>query len=353
MKKNALRLVLFLVLFNTNSFSQESEWMKWTLFDFPDASLRVSSFLNGTIQADTTNPYGPFNLVDNDTQTAWVDGIEGHGIGESIKIVVPEGKNGLKIFPGYGKNESLFYKNDRPSKLRISGIVGINPEGYVSETAGVYYCISVPGEIIIGLEDKMGFQYIDWTGLQPAIDSLYQEIDSLFKRSFPMLVAGPIKKMLSVEITDIFPGSSWDDTCISEISFADHIYHIPVGLEDTLSCENLRSSEDGKEILATSGNKEEIALIDFEDQFIQDIIFSDNREWAILIMGPDDPPLGRIETIYLLYEVAGNRIYNKIIESQTGKPIAGPFFFNTNNEKLVLEFFIPGEDEPCFYSLEE
>lgn len=56
--------------------------------------------------------YSPKRAFDNNIETAWVEGVAGHGIGEQILFIIPGNAKEIKIFPGYGK-ENVFYVNNR------------------------------------------------------------------------------------------------------------------------------------------------------------------------------------------------------------------------------------------------
>lgn len=135
------------------------------------------------------NVYSVANLVDENIKTAWVEGKEGSGIGEWVKINFgdifanisgynfTEGRdiNSINIINGYAKNETIYYANNRVKKLEISFNDGTS---FVTE-----------------LKDGILEQ---------------QKIE----------LPEP-KKVSSVKFTilDVYQGSKYDDTCISEIAF--------------------------------------------------------------------------------------------------------------------------------------
>ena len=60
-------------------------------------------------------------IMDGDTTTAWVEGVEGNGEGESITFTFGDlyVVSDIKIWNGYQKSEDLYYKNARPSELEL------------------------------------------------------------------------------------------------------------------------------------------------------------------------------------------------------------------------------------------
>ena len=128
--------------------------------------------------------YVPANIQDYNLETAWVEGAEGNGLGETVRYHLPEGTvlTGGEICPGYQKSEDLFYKNAAPFALQISS-------GDVSERIFCSYAAN------------------SWLG------------DDNGKHRFvfenPIVSDGIVK----VKILDVREGWMYEDTCISELKF--------------------------------------------------------------------------------------------------------------------------------------
>ncbi len=133
--------------------------------------VEVSSVLK-----DQYGVYSPENVIDGDTKTAWCEGVSGSGEGEWIEIdfYTTRTVSNLKIFPGYGETEKLFRANNRPRALDIEF-------GDKSHTS-------------VELTDEYRMQNF----------------------SFPPKEGGTY---LKISIKDVYKGTKYDDTCISEISF--------------------------------------------------------------------------------------------------------------------------------------
>lgn len=60
-------------------------------------------------------------IMDGDTTTAWVEGVDGNGEGESITFTFGDlyAVSDIKIWNGYQKSEDLYYKNARPAELEL------------------------------------------------------------------------------------------------------------------------------------------------------------------------------------------------------------------------------------------
>ena len=120
--------------------------------------------------------HSAFLALDRDIKTCWAEGITGHGIGESITINFNETckVSGMNIWTGHQKTEDLFYKNNRPTKIRIVGSDGSNE--------------------VYNLNDAMGKQSVS------------------FKR--PISVNN-----IKIVIEEVAKGNKYQDTCIAEVEF--------------------------------------------------------------------------------------------------------------------------------------
>lgn len=114
-------------------------------------------------------------LIDGDISTAWVEGMSGQGIKESVSVYF-DGEyliNGIKINAGYQKNDELYSKNSRPAKV---GIVFSDGTYEVHE-----------------LDDVNNVQDIVFYGAM-------------------------VTSKVSLMIEDVYSGTKYEDTAISEIS---------------------------------------------------------------------------------------------------------------------------------------
>lgn len=117
--------------------------------------------------------YGAYNVIDHDSSTAWQEGAQDAGIGQSItfRLKEPAIVSGMRIENGKQSSEEDFYNNNRIALLRMFG----------------------EEKITIALEDVMGAQYI------------------VFEN--PILMDEIVLKIQSV-----YSGYKFNDTCVSEIS---------------------------------------------------------------------------------------------------------------------------------------
>lgn len=120
--------------------------------------------------------HSPERLCDGELSSAWVEGAEGQGIGESVTFCFDETcvVTGFLIHGGYQKSRDLYQKNSRPARLRVF----------------------IPGyeEAIYLLGDEFGVQDI------------------------PLEVPVETKEITFI-IEDVYAGSKYEDTVISELTF--------------------------------------------------------------------------------------------------------------------------------------
>lgn len=139
--------------------------------DGPPTSVTLSA--SSTFH-QTGYDYSPKSAMDGDASTAWVEGVSGDGTGESLTLDFGSvcTVNTIQIWAGYQKGESLYEKNNRPERVRLTFSDGSSRE--------------------IVLKDVYGMQSIDLGGdVQTA--------------------------SITITILSVYAGSAYDDTAISEI----------------------------------------------------------------------------------------------------------------------------------------
>lgn len=117
----------------------------------------------------------PERVIDGKLLTAWVEGVTGQGIGESITLEFDSNYtiNGFVTDAGFQKSEELYKKNSRPSQLKVS---------FTDGTSKTYYLDDINGEQDFKLESPVVSNNITFT------------------------------------IVSVYSGSKFEDTVISEIS---------------------------------------------------------------------------------------------------------------------------------------
>jgi hypothetical protein len=165
-------------------------------------------------------PYGAHNLFDKNPGTCWAEGKPGPGLGEAVYVGVNRGERTINLMNGYHKSRDLFQKNNRVSKLNLSVYVAVFRMDRTTELFDAYDLAKFGPTLAIDLPDGMETRTIsfpwDWADLEAFMSEAYdahpasQEMgdapDDLARQY-----------VLKFEIAGVYPGSKFDDTCISEI----------------------------------------------------------------------------------------------------------------------------------------
>ncbi len=145
--------------------------------------------------------YARSNLYDGKAETAWVEGAKGNGIGEWVKIKIdayrgaseytttPFSIEEIGIIPGYAKSEKTWLENNRVKTLLL--IVHSPPPLYSKKLEWVAFRLL--------LQDNNKLQYFKLP------DNKIASNDS------------PMTKIAWIKIEEIYEGTKYDDTCISEL----------------------------------------------------------------------------------------------------------------------------------------
>lgn len=118
--------------------------------------------------------HSPENICDGKLTTAWVEGVSGYGVNESITLRLPSGTlvSSMTINAGYQKSASLYAKNCRPQEITVIFSDG-SSRSFVLKDVNAAQTLSL-GQVVT--------------------DSVTVRIDS------------------------VYSGTKYQDTCISEIS---------------------------------------------------------------------------------------------------------------------------------------
>lgn len=157
---------------------------------------KATVWASSTLPSKQLGRYSVKNAFDGDSTTAWVEGVEGDGTGESITVEFLENVTvqGFLLFPGYTKSLKTLIENAIPTYIRI--VVDGKPfsdyEIFYSETDTFsqdndWYC--VPADPI---------------NLNPRFIILDKPI---------------VGKLFELQITGVLPGMTYRDLAISEWNF--------------------------------------------------------------------------------------------------------------------------------------
>jgi hypothetical protein len=146
--------------------------------------------------------YAASMLTDGNVKTAWVEGTAGDGAGEvAIAISIDPAKK-VEILSGFGKSDALFKANNRPKTIKVHLLQA--KSGDVSQCGRIYESVRLLTSKTVVLKDLNGFQPL-------AVPAYKAETFTRDNTEYDYAY------WLMIEIVDVYPGSKYKDTCISEI----------------------------------------------------------------------------------------------------------------------------------------
>jgi len=167
------------------------------LYTVKPKTISASSYLQN---------YLPSKILDNDLKTAWVEGQDNDGIGETITFSFYKKSKIYKIgiVPGYNKNKELFYKNNRVSQIEIL----------------------FDGKLVKNVEIPDGYTSYQYFKDPLTYANLYHSYNSYYFIDIP--INTPKVKEVTLKILGIYEGSEYRDTCISEVLFLEKLIEKPI-----------------------------------------------------------------------------------------------------------------------------
>lgn len=175
--KRIYSFVFLSLFFFTLDLSAKEEWNRLYV-----SSSTATSFLRSNWNKYEEN-YHPNYAFDDDPQTAWVEGKEGYGNGETISWRISSlGSTDsvkLRIKNGYHKSDALLESNSAPKTIKVS--VWNEQNELVTSREFELKKIKEWQEVILPIPDKKGIQ------------------------------------SMSLTILNVIPGKVYKDTCISDI----------------------------------------------------------------------------------------------------------------------------------------
>ena len=355
-----------LLPFTLFSQAQDAAWEKLFLYDGKTFYYQSSELEDPTMEYGDIGAYSAYQLFDEDVTTAWVEGVKGDGIGEHILIgqkkTLPDK---IHINNGYQKTKSLYHKNGRPKALKISFYVAYQLPADVTELGGKFYCLPYPDSFLLELKDEMGTQVFELSFDKEKVASLKKHGDLSFKKEFGEIITERLNPnsdndwykefygyIIKLEILEVYKGSRWDDTCISDIWFSSEEKK-----DDGISADEMITEifegKDGNIYFSTS-IQERILLAsprDIEDE--EDIVggelsivlmdVSPDKEWAQIDFLFSHEAYIRVEEVAFLYNVR-HRI-------KVDKSLLGGYYFMSGFVEKDGEIFI--DTDKGMFDLEE
>ena len=302
-----IRLVILATLFLPEDL--QAAWLEIPLVDMHGKLFSASSELNRP-PAGGVGRYGPHNLFDKDPATCWAEGVSGNGIDEALFVGIGKGRQALFVRNGYTKSRALFAKNGRINTLAVSLLLGFNPPGHVSEQHIVFHTLPLSDPFAVTLKDSMDIQHlplaIEWpkiTEFEAAfIDKAAARLRSL---KIPFSRQDIVRQyILRLEIRDVYPGSKYTDTCLSEVRLQEQPARIYVSAEEDaiLVDSDLRKQQ----VLIKDGNAVFLIIEQTEDNM-----------WLIAHKMPRQGVGVSVEVEEMLFHVAsGRRVVPELLGSE-------------------------------------
>ncbi|TGL58714.1 NADase-type glycan-binding domain-containing protein [Leptospira sarikeiensis] len=158
-----------------------------------------------------TCKYSPAAAFDNNTGTAWSEGVEGDGIGKYIFAKIDITKP-IKIWNGFGKNENLYYKNNRVKDSTI--YIFVSKCNSHADNARAYHNFFFIDKFRFTLQDLNSFQEIK---VPNSISEYFKKIHNEAQDSKECGNESNYTSFIAIQIDSVYKGSSYSDTLITEI----------------------------------------------------------------------------------------------------------------------------------------
>lgn len=331
--KNRYFTIQILVLLVTAGLlfaeEQSGKFSKLALSDTYAYGFNASSSLDQEGPFDRSE-YGMHQLFDGDVYTGWAEGVAGPGIGEVLWLEVDHGADTVLLRNGFARTQTLFEKNNRIKSVEVSIWSGINPPMAISEIGPVYVIAPETEGHTILLADTMELREyslpFDWSAI-PLGGSISEEdyIDYVKANSMPQAV-GARDLLLRIEITDVYRGSTWDDTCLTELRAFSKAEFTVTSVYDPY--------DDGVVYYDTPERKGQ-CLYKNRDYLYYPYLVGSKGRWAVAFETPAESD-GRVETSYVLFRLPYPEIHTD------------PGFARKRRAGLVPVDFEDADDESVF-----
>ena len=157
-----------------------------------DGVTVIGADASSKLANEGVHTYEPLQSLDNDYSTAWVEGVSGNGEGEWISYNLEKESvvQVIAILNGLASNEDLYYANNRAKEVEITFSSGETITMLLSDDNMELQAICLPEEI---------------------------KTDSI-----------------DIRIISTYPGSKYDDTCISEVEIMYYHQYTEEGLAEEI-----------------------------------------------------------------------------------------------------------------------
>lgn len=224
----------------------------------------------------------------------------------------------------------------------MSVYAAINPDGYASQYTMLYKAVKFQKEQTIELVDSFAVRSVSLDFPRKDLDYFKQKVFLSYDSTFT-IPKSETALILKIEILETYPGSKYDDVCISELFFNDCF--IAPQSQTANPIEKLYLNDAENALLLDDGVQQGALIYTDPSSVLQILEVSDNKKWAILLAMPAEIE-GRAETTYLLFDLANKAMLNKQLEKYAGNYLAGnEIYFETDeNGRIYLSYFAKDGD---------
>jgi hypothetical protein len=358
--KTTFYLALILILSSCSSPAQkdtvDKKMEEILLLDKNDFNPYVefySTDIKDYFNPESSGKYPSTNLFDGYLKTCWIAGNTGKKSKSGLFIKVPGNipidKLIFNIFPGYGKSNALYLKNARPQRIRLTIYAAFYPEGCSTEVANLYLIKKYSDTHYIDILDSFGVQSfplnIDKAEFADFQRNSLEDCQFFSGDSYDKLkpdtdtVIFTPATIIKLEVEAVYPGSKYDDICISEMFFNDRfVTHYP----DRYNQVDTVYIKDDNILTADYAVEKSIVIVKDTSSVFIDIYHPEHLNWAVLSYVPKDESGegSRTEEHYSLIDLKNRKVIdNTIFKKCTGSFLSSPLIEKDGSGKIVLDIY--------------
>ncbi|MFP4114629.1 MAG: NADase-type glycan-binding domain-containing protein [Spirochaetales bacterium] len=279
---------------------EQQELYRLLFTDYLGYTFRASSTLESS-DYPYTGDYGMQVLFDGDQYTGWSEGTDGDGTGEALWLEIEAGCDTLLLKNGFGRSMDLFSKNNRVASLDVTLWIGYLPAAMVTEHGPLYVVADTGQQESLRIEDNREVQEHRFAFDYEAAQRRGLQLEDRFM-GFAVEEDLPpsIEKMvflLRMEITGVYRGNRWNDTCLTELRCFDSASFEPVEMDSLEGALRYREENGLWRFLYTEGG----LLLD-------PYLLSPGGRWCVAFTAPRSAE-GRVETGYALLRLPYPELY--------------------------------------------
>lgn len=153
--------------------------------------------------------YQPAMALDGDLSTAWCEGAEGTGAGQALKIELarPLMLEAVGLRGGYFKTAELLAANGRIRAVRLRTDTGVDQVMRFADPA-----VPMAWDPSLGGPEAGAIDPTRWFQQAREGEIPRHAVDRAATAETP-----PLVRWLSLELVEVWPGSRYGDTCLSEV----------------------------------------------------------------------------------------------------------------------------------------